>query len=49
MDKPHGFHHTEIDAHTDLCVINADGTGLKRILSNVADEGNYIAASWGSG
>ena len=38
----------EIDAHTDLCVINADGTGWKRIASNVADEGIYIAASWGS-
>ena len=29
--------------HTDLCVINADGTGLKRIASNA------VAASWGKG
>jgi Tol biopolymer transport system component len=39
----------EIGAHTDLCVINADGTGLKRIASHVASEGSRIAASWGSG
>jgi Tol biopolymer transport system component len=32
--------------HTDLCVINADGTGLKRIASNVAPEGSQVSASW---
>jgi Tol biopolymer transport system component len=36
-------------AHTDLCVINADGTGLKRITSNVAPEAyeSDVAPSWG--
>jgi WD40-like Beta Propeller Repeat len=36
-------------AHTDLCVINADGTGLKRIASNVAPEAyeSDVAPSWG--
>jgi Tol biopolymer transport system component len=36
-------------AGTDLCVINADGTGLTRIASNVAPEASqyYVAPSWG--
>jgi Tol biopolymer transport system component len=41
--------------HPDLCVINADGTGLKRIASNVASaepstvpaDESYVAPSWG--
>jgi TolB protein len=38
-----------LHAHTDLCVINADGTEWKRIASKVAPVGFQVGASWGRG